>query len=927
MLQQALAIETAEREAAIARGLDGDLRRTVTYLDPKEVYQRRFRAFARTLLAGPLTPERLVEVTRAAERRGVMGFVPYLFNASGVLINPPNMRSREAAVVQVMWALTRNTAQAGHDFYQLNKATLRNVVGNDLRFDDLRARRGSVLQVPVGRSERLIFWDAPKTKDHSGLLLIQWQLSSVETMFARLARRPGHQRLALLGAVRGQPLHVAWAAKGLATATIDALAHAERVRGLFSDRDWFWLNGTAGSMRLVIGCRRAGFDPVRVERAIWVGAVFLALLVGVIGGRRWQRGGTFGLSIRARLMVLFVFAVALPMLGLGVLSGRTLRDREAVLAAETMKGAKDVLDGLDFDMTRERKRFLSLCRQFRDRPEMRTNPSDLSPVALAMEHGDKLNWLEVRDIRGRILATTEDARVTQRIGPVAAVFSKMCIERHLGDRLPPTEEEKMPDQVEMILRGAIESPAMGFSRIMDRPDQIHEFQFGGYDLYWYWDVLHDPTHPVAFMECNQRLDRAIRAYLNTALRARHGMGQGAFRLFARRAATNMWFPEGVAEPVPCVPLENRARITGQVVTDRIYWQGRSYLAMAMPGRNLKGHVAVALYPFDEITRPISLIRRDLLGGMALALMAALLIGAALADTFLKPLGELTGGIVALHRRDTSVRLRPYQRDELGDLALLFNRMIDEVKEMLLARSIQESLIPRQAPDWPGYEVEIVNISAADLGGDYVDAVPTCDGRALLVLGDVTGHGVSAALLTAMAKAVVFRFAEEGGELLALMDRLNRMISKLIRRRKRMTLLAGLLDVQSHVLTLSDAGHPFPLVVRADGRVDELEIVHAPLGSSARWGSFEQHTTSLAPGDTLLMYTDGLVEAQNPGHEMYSIDRLRTFASTLAGKSTGEIGRILVAEWENHRAGVEPDDDLSFLIARRLPLSAPETANG
>lgn len=275
------------------------------------------------------------------------------------------------------------------------------------------------------------------------------------------------------------------------------------------------------------------------------------------------------------------------------------------------------------------------------------------------------------------------------------------------------------------------------------------------------------------------------------------------------------------------------------------------------------------------------------------------------------------GITALRERRTRYRVPVLSRDELGDLAVLFNRMIEDLGEMELARVVQESLIPSEMPKVAGYEIDLVNITASDLGGDYCDALRMKDGRLLVLIGDVTGHGVSSALLMAMAKAAVFQFSEESRELIDLMNSLNKLIYRLLKRKKLMTFFAGVIEPLTGRLTYANAGHPFPLVHRADGGVEELKDVHLPLGLSDTRTRFVAHEIVLNPGDTLVMFTDGLAEAMNAAGEMFTYDRLEALVGELPDLSAHDVRERLVEEFRRHHQSPELDDDLTLVILKRL----------
>ncbi|HNV72446.1 MAG TPA: PP2C family protein-serine/threonine phosphatase, partial [Candidatus Ozemobacteraceae bacterium] len=212
------------------------------------------------------------------------------------------------------------------------------------------------------------------------------------------------------------------------------------------------------------------------------------------------------------------------------------------------------------------------------------------------------------------------------------------------------------------------------------------------------------------------------------------------------------------------------------------------------------------------------------------------------------------------------------------------------------------------------EVALVNLAAADLGGDYCDVVRTRNGQVLFVIGDVTGHGVSSALLMAMAKAMVFRFAEEGGELGRFLERLNRMVFRVLHRKKMMTFFACLLDPAEGVLTYSTAGHPYPIVVRANGTLERLRLIHSPLGFRDPCEPFVVQTDRLLPGDLLFLYTDGILEARNADGEYFGKQRLEEILRRTSSVNPAAVRESVVQSVQAFQQMA--DDDLTLLAVKR-----------
>jgi phosphoserine phosphatase RsbU/P len=285
-----------------------------------------------------------------------------------------------------------------------------------------------------------------------------------------------------------------------------------------------------------------------------------------------------------------------------------------------------------------------------------------------------------------------------------------------------------------------------------------------------------------------------------------------------------------------------------------------------------------------------------------------------------PLTGLGEGISAIRRRDSLFRIPVTRPDELGTLAGAFNRILGEMKELQYGRIVQESLLPGNPPIPPGYEVEQFRRTANDLAGDYHDILRLDDGRWAFFLGDVTGHGISAALAMAMAKATV-DYQGLAGEAFPtrVMDQLNSLFYRELKpRQKFMTLGCLLLNPATHEVTFQNAGHPYPMIFRTQtGTIEELPLPSLPLGAR-RARKDEILKTTLSPRDAILLYSDGFVECTNARGKMFGYPRfLNLFRDLLAQGFTGAdlIAGLDRSLDEFRTPGAYPDDVTLLLIQR------------
>jgi serine phosphatase RsbU (regulator of sigma subunit) len=197
-----------------------------------------------------------------------------------------------------------------------------------------------------------------------------------------------------------------------------------------------------------------------------------------------------------------------------------------------------------------------------------------------------------------------------------------------------------------------------------------------------------------------------------------------------------------------------------------------------------------------------------------------------------------------------------------------------------------------------------------------------DGRILVVIGDVTGHGVPSAMITAAAKAAcdVARYVyRDDVTVSGLLEIMNHAIFESAQRRFVMTCFASIFDPQRRTITYANAGHNFPYLFRAgagDGRGEfgSLMIRGNRLGDD-RSSRYEAKTTELMPGDVLIWYTDGIVECENPAGEEYGEKRFRASVRRAAALETGDMRDAIVGEAMAYFGEAPRKDDITMIVGR------------
>jgi serine phosphatase RsbU (regulator of sigma subunit) len=247
------------------------------------------------------------------------------------------------------------------------------------------------------------------------------------------------------------------------------------------------------------------------------------------------------------------------------------------------------------------------------------------------------------------------------------------------------------------------------------------------------------------------------------------------------------------------------------------------------------------------------------------------------------------------------------------------------EELNLARRIQRSFLLSQFPARPGVEVHALNVSSKQVSGDFYDVVPAGERSFLVCVADVSGKGVPAALLGSMLQASLRTQAPIATSVGAMVSNVNSLLCQGVANGQFATMFLGRVDEESMTMSYVNAGHNHPVLLRADGTREMLEV-GGPMVGSFDLVPFAEGKVALAPGDRIVMYTDGLSEAMDAQREMYGDERLVDLAASLpAGQSARESIDAIMGALAHFLDGEEPQDDMTLLVVRVLGAGDPAGA--
>jgi phosphoserine phosphatase RsbU/P len=253
-----------------------------------------------------------------------------------------------------------------------------------------------------------------------------------------------------------------------------------------------------------------------------------------------------------------------------------------------------------------------------------------------------------------------------------------------------------------------------------------------------------------------------------------------------------------------------------------------------------------------------------------------------------------------------------------DHTLLYRQVMRQKQaetELELARKVVESLLPRAYPIMSGFDIYGTSIPVREVGGDYLDYIDSITERLALVIADVSGKGLAAALIMVTFRAYLHATVINELAMRVVLSRVNRLIYETTEGERFITSFYGLIDPDNRRLLYINAGHNPPLLLRADGSSELLEQGGLPLGVFEN-SRYSESVVEFKSGDILALYTDGVVEARNTRDEEFGIRSLETVIRANSGRRAHEIVHAITAAVDEYSSGVGgPEDDLTVSIIK------------
>jgi phosphoserine phosphatase RsbU/P len=289
-------------------------------------------------------------------------------------------------------------------------------------------------------------------------------------------------------------------------------------------------------------------------------------------------------------------------------------------------------------------------------------------------------------------------------------------------------------------------------------------------------------------------------------------------------------------------------------------------------------------------------------------------------------------IIGLIYLDSPFILREFTKDDLSLLTVMANvaairienarlAEVEEaervmVRDLTQAAEIQRGALPERAPKLTGVDLAGYNAPCRTVGGDYYDFFPYPDGRVALALGDVSGKGMPASLMMMALHARVHVLAEDPGNLGAFMTRLNKQTCLTCPRNRFITFFFCVVNAATGDTVFANAGHNPPIVVRASGETELLENGGPPLGILSM-APYAEQRVNLGPGDLLVLYSDGVTEANNANYDEFGEEQFIEVLRRNRLQPAEAIAEAVTNALNAFAAGAPPADDITLVVAKRL----------
>lgn len=454
-----------------------------------------------------------------------------------------------------------------------------------------------------------------------------------------------------------------------------------------------------------------------------------------------------------------------------------------------------------------------------------------------------------------------------------------------------------------------------FYKILQRTRRIHYEHFLGSTNYCYWAFVLNPE--------TQKFENLVSAmwsvellqemYVSEYIKQLNSNNQNIYCVVYSGSYGKV-FPDRVVADSSLFSRFRQILNLTSVNYDEITYNNKKYAAYGSVGKQLNKMAFLGFYPLNIINQKTNDLWIKIILFIIASLMLTLGISRLLAAHFLAPLKDLQGGIVAMGRQDFRHRLPVKSADEFGKLSEVFNSALESLEDLAVATTVQENLFPLEPIEQNKTVIWGKSVTMTRLGGDYFDFFPLSENECGVLMGDVAGHGVPAGFLMAMAKAAVILSGDGRFTPSKLLSSIHKVFHHVKNKKikRMMTCIYFNFNTETGAYKFANAGHCYPAIIDKDHKVSYIEIDGTPLGITKR-ARYVDNDGVLEPGNYMLLYTDGMIEAHNGAGESLGMERLTKLISDSYSENPEEYYNNIFAGYKAWAALA--DDDITMVLIK------------
>ena len=839
----------------------------------------------------------------------------YVFDDEGSLITSQGFALKSRFIASKLWNSISSDYKERVNCATKYRKQLKSFVGNEFKLGTFLESRNLLMPIIVNTRDGYIYWMNSEQNPKKGIMLIFWNTPTYEFRLNRIVNSYSrffndvfikdslgnihflHKKSDLFKEIY-ENIYLRTVITNAAEGYIDADSILWKAVKL---NDFWLLGGKKSSKR--------NYDKFHSS------FIYLIFIIGIITVfiYFWTiKKQDLYISIRIKLVILFLIAVITPVMGFSYLGYQYVSDMRDNLVTEIGNESRDILLNIDSELAGSGHYFLNdfrkLVKDFQSYDEDEKARNRIT---------DELAKHDLVVIDRRLASDASSIKhitnsvILDNLTGVCDSYAKSCIDKAFGTNLMET--------IDPGLRSAINSSETGLAAFWERPDVVQDIKMGAFEFYLYWCFSNINSKTEFFLIMRMK-DKVLHELIyQRLLQCKTNPRENNYKILIHNDKKDEWIPDdSLANDLKSIT--RRLNYMGKPIETQIIINSKTYLLFALKSFRIKDYSFYALYPYEKIENRLISLSRIIAALIIFFIIVALAIGYQLSGTFLYPVKCLEDGVKAIKERNSEFRIESLQNDEFGGLAQSFNKMIGDLKEMQLAKYIQESLLPQSLPKLNGYQLSFSNRMASAVGGDYFDIKLLDEDNLCIIIGDVSGHGVASALIMAIAKAVLYHGFKQTRDLIPLFSYLNSVINTYFNKppvKKMITLFATIINLSSGKSVFLDCGHNFPMKISENGQITELKMTGFPVGSQKKIRKKNTEEFVIEEGETIVFYTDGIIESTGKTIEQYGYDRFKDSLLKLAKEDSETIIKTLFNNYDKWEDGTEPDDDVTLIVLKRI----------